>query len=328
MNDLVVSAEAIVTAGDMDSIRSELTVTGSSVSGTIVDIPAGTNRKFEVFTYNADGVLTYSGSAVSVVPAGEVITLQITLYPQTGTGSVIIVGTFAENQPLGTALLKYDGIDDYVTIDTPVITTQVFTIEAWAYMAGPGGGTYHQNPIFDRRDSLTGQNDISNIILVAEAANNEAVLSFRSNDGELQEIRVPQAGYGDWHHYAGVVSASSIEFYIDGLLVGSIPNNQAGSYDSSIDYIEFGRHKYGNTIAGFFNGKIDEVRFWDRALSQAEIQAGMHSYLAGNEDGLISCWSFDEGEGQYTNDSIGGHSGLLGATDAPDADDPSWVIIE
>jgi TolB protein len=95
LDTLVVTAEAMVSAPDMDTILVDLTVYPNSVEGTIDNIPAGLHRKFEIFTYDADPVLTYYGHAFADVPAGQIITVSITLYPINHTGTVIIVGTFA-----------------------------------------------------------------------------------------------------------------------------------------------------------------------------------------------------------------------------------------
>ncbi|NIT59621.1 MAG: hypothetical protein GWN00_26400, partial [Aliifodinibius sp.] len=91
-------------------------VTDSSVTGTIDSIPAGPHRKFEIFVYDEDTTLTYSGEAFSDVPAGAVLTLQIVLYPVDHTGTVIIVGTFAPFPPSNDYALEFDGIDDWVNV--------------------------------------------------------------------------------------------------------------------------------------------------------------------------------------------------------------------
>jgi len=93
---LVSSAEVIVSAGGMDSIMVPLTVTEEEVYGTIEKIPAGMNRKFEVFTYDAQGINSYYGHTTSDIPAGETIYLNIVLYPVEQTGTVIISGTFSD----------------------------------------------------------------------------------------------------------------------------------------------------------------------------------------------------------------------------------------
>ncbi|HIC17138.1 TPA: hypothetical protein EYO77_03410 [Candidatus Poribacteria bacterium] len=45
----------------------------------------------------------------------------------------------------------------------------------------------------------------------------------------------------------------------------------------------------------FFNGLIDEVRLWNFARTEAEIQSIMNSILTGKEEGLVGYWNFDDG---------------------------------
>lgn len=112
---LIITAQAVVSASDMDTIAADLTVTNTAVTGTIENIPAGQNRHFEIFVYGDTGELTYYGDAYSDVPAGLIITLQIVLYPVSGTGTVIIVGTFYPFPPSEEKiafLADYTGQDD------------------------------------------------------------------------------------------------------------------------------------------------------------------------------------------------------------------------
>lgn len=94
LDTLVVFAKAMVSAPDMDTIVVELIINSNSVEGTIENIPAGLNRKFEIFAYDAETELTYYGHTFSDVPARQIITLQVILYPVSHNGTVIIIGTF------------------------------------------------------------------------------------------------------------------------------------------------------------------------------------------------------------------------------------------
>jgi hypothetical protein len=57
--------------------------------------------------------------------------------------------------------------------------------------------------------------------------------------------------------------------------------------------IDFGRSLRGN---------IDEVRFWNRALTEAEIMRDYSRMLVGNEAGLRGYWTFDDGLAGYAFD--------------------------
>jgi hypothetical protein len=54
-----------------------------------------------------------------------------------------------------------------------------------------------------------------------------------------------------------------------------------------------------------FEGRIDEVRVWNRARSQPEIQADFHQRLTGQEFGLQHYWRLDEGSGTAISDQTG-----------------------
>ena len=89
--------------------------------------------------------------------------------------------------------------------------------------------------------------------------------------------------HNQWHHYAMTVSTSVFIFYIDGIEVNSTTNNQLGNYIVSIDYVDLGRHRYDGITRGYFDGLIDDVRIYDRALTAEEIEQ-----LFGGFDGEVN----------------------------------------
>ena len=73
-----------------------------------------------------------------------------------------------------------------------------------------------------------------------------------------------------------------------------------------------------------FDGKIDEVRIWNKPRSNAEISATMHQVLRGDEDGLVGYWHFDEGVGTVSKDfSSRDHDAVMSS-----ALKPAWVNAE
>jgi len=84
-----------------------------------------------------------------------------------------------------------------------------------------------------------------------------------------------------WYHVAGVYNAAAqtLDFYVNGVLnngvlVGAIPASQLNSSAN----VNIGRRSDGL----YFNGVIDEVRIYNRALTASEIQSDMNTPLPGN----------------------------------------------
>ena len=103
---------------------------------------------------------------------------------------------------------------------------------------------------------------------------------------------------GTWKHVAITVIASSktVRLYIDGVLVDSIQHysNSSSIQNSTADLL-IGARKNNGTPQLFFEGKIDEVSIWNKALTQEEIQATMNEKLQGDEQSLVGYWNFDSG---------------------------------
>jgi len=81
---------------------------------------------------------------------------------------------------------------------------------------------------------------------------------------------------GNWHHVAGVYDGTNKYLYVDGTLDVSTPTTGSISQISQPVYIGNTPNAPGNYI---FNGLIDEVSLYNRALSASEIQA---IYAAGS----------------------------------------------
>ena len=76
---------------------------------------------------------------------------------------------------------------------------------------------------------------------------------------------------GQWQHLAATFDGTTARFYIDGSEVAS--RTASGGIGSS-DVWRVGA--YGSSPGGFFDGLIDEVRVYDRALSASEVEADMN----------------------------------------------------
>ena len=119
-----------------------------------------------------------------------------------------------------------------------------------------------------------------------------------------------------WYHLASVVTFdgtnSTMKIYINGNL--DVEGSQAGKTHNA---------KGDLTMGSGLTGKMDEAALFNRALTQAEIQAKMQSRtLSGSEAGLVGYWSFDDGRGKTaTDNTLNGNHGALSGT-------PQWTELE
>ena len=107
-----------------------------------------------------------------------------------------------------------------------------------------------------------------------------------------------------WYHIVGIFDRASDKgyVYINGVLEAEGPLPDAQSTND-------GLAKIGcrNSVTDEpFDGTIDEVRIYDRALSPEQIQ---RLYEEGS--GLVAHWTFDEGAGDTAHDSAGDNDGAI-----------------
>ena len=88
---------------------------------------------------------------------------------------------------------------------------------------------------------------------------------FTANPGE-QELLTPLA-YGTWVHIVGVWDGAMSELYVNGVLLSNRVTTGTIVVDNGP--LEIGR--YANA-ASYYNGAIDDVRIYNRALSTNEVQ--------------------------------------------------------
>ena len=106
-----------------------------------------------------------------------------------------------------------------------------------------------------------------------------------------------------WHHITCTrkQSTGELKLFLDGVLV----DNTTAPSDiiSSPNGFIIGSHVF--TDRRFFEGNLDKFSFWNISLEQAQIQSNMNSELAGNEEGLVGHWNFNEGNGNVLTDLSG-----------------------
>lgn len=186
--------------------------------------------------------------------------------------------------------LAFDGSNDYVSLPntTPVpIGNNAYTIEAWMKTAGVGSygivgwGTF--------------------------GAGNQCN-ALRTNFNNLynywwgNDINVPTADLsGAWHHVAATFDGTDRCLYLDGVKIGC---DQPGSTHAVPNANNL---RIGSTNNGeYFYGSLDEIRVWNRALCQAELQNNMYGELPNptTQTGLVAYYKANQGTAGSSNTGI------------------------
>jgi hypothetical protein len=112
----------------------------------------------------------------------------------------------------------------------------------------------------------------SNGILFAAKYNN---INCTPGVGWQKNVYIKNLSDGNFHHYVGSVNGDIINLYIDGLLVKTIIAPSKVSASCFLGDIQIGRN--WKSFNDYFQGKIDDIRIYNRVLNIAEI-----SYLSKN----------------------------------------------
>ena len=118
--------------------------------------------------------------------------------------------------------------------------------------------------------------------------------------------------FNQWQHLSFTYDGIYIRLYKNGVLIDSTA--ASGTITQTTESFRLGSLDWQG--AGFHMlGKIDEVRLWDIAISQTEINSWMCLGIDGshpNYNNLMGYWSLDEGVGMTTMDLSGnGNNGML-----------------
>lgn len=132
----------------------------------------------------------------------------------------------------------------------------------------------------------------------AGLANNKLQFVVSINNVQQKLASATALNANTWYHVAATYDGVNMKIYINGVLdatkaqTGSV--NSTGAFNVGYLY---------NTSRNF-NGKIDEVRVWKRALSQTEISQNMCN-VSVPATSLAAYWKFNEGSGSSVQDTSG-----------------------
>ena len=216
--------------------------------------------------------------------------------------------------------------------------SDVFTLESWFKTSVSTGGR-----IVGRSNRNTGSSSKTDRQIYMD---NTGHIRFGVKPNQTRQVVASNGTYADgaWHHAAASLSPEGMKLYVDGELVGSRTDVTVGEH-LALGYWRIGGDRLSSwpsaTTEAYFNGSIDEVAVYKRALSASEI-AGHYAAGAGvptpnvapaasftsttagltvqvsststDSDGSITGYAWDFGDGGTASTADASHAYALAGT--------------
>lgn len=265
----------------------------------------------EFYEYSIQGANRFGlgapGNSVGFINPNGTVTGRIT----TRNGNPVAGATVTLSPTMGRSLL-FDGMDDYVCLshDERLNTPEV-ALTAWIRVE-PG---QDRAVIIDRGRDLAKNYWVTTNALGADAG---AVFGVGGN-GQRQEIAVTfTEDPTGWHHLAAIYAGGKLLVYVDGMFRAS----RSADMETEAALFHFGMARDGSAP---FRGGLDEVRIYDRYLTQTELLRTKDVTASATTPGLVAYWKCDEGIGGKIFDTAGGD--IDGALEGAkfDADTPELL---
>jgi hypothetical protein len=233
------------------------------VAGIILSVSAG-----GAFAAIADGLVGYwplnEGSGTSTEDAS----------PNSNNGT-ISGATWTTAGKFGNAL-SFNGTSNYVSCgsDASLRPSSALSISAWVKPASFG---YYEGIVCNFHD--TGSTE-SGYCLV-DLADGVFCAGVAGSDGSIGYVKAGTYSTGQWHHVALVFDGAMTRLFVNGSVVKTTAESAPIDYNPLPLYgFQIGRYADDNE-AWYYDGVIDDVGVWSRALSAGEI-SWLYNGGAGN----------------------------------------------
>ena len=191
--------------------------------------------------------------------------------------------------------LNFDGTNDFINITRPV--TDDFTIEFWVKTSQtPASGTQWYS------GSLIIDGEVAGVTNDFGIGLNGTKLAFGIGNPDYSIISNAVINDGTWKHVAVTrkKSTGAINIYINGVsdVSGTASNVNSLTAPSML--------KIGgpNSIGSFFNGTLDDIRFWNYVRTVQQISGSMNNEMLGSEVGLVAYYNFNQGRPNVSNAGV------------------------
>ncbi len=197
-----------------------------------------------------------------------------------GNGNNGTINGAAFVQGISGQALSFNGVDDMVVVPhSPSLSLDKYTLEAWIKRDQNRELVATEAIIVKRYE----QSWMDNYGLYIYPNGKVAASSYSPDIWTWFDLTsAKNISAGEWYHIAATYDRTTLKIYINGVLDNSV-NTQYRPYQNNYQLV-IGRACWGDPCLfkpsnPSFNGIIDEVRIYNRALSASEIQAEYNALI-------------------------------------------------
>jgi len=227
---------------------------------------------------------------------------------------VAVWPTESETRQMGTRpVLEFDGADDYVEVGKLDPDTSKLTVAGWMYHTTSAIENDHSGIV------LWGDWNEQFSYYTRDVLNPFHSITINGDNRRFATVKGMDYFKEKWVHFALTIDDGNAKLYIDSEKVLEDDWGVA-SLDLTNDLF-FGGDNYQ---LDNLEGKLDDVRIYNRALLESEIE---YLYKGKNiTDGLVGHWPLSEGKGCTAYDYSGNNNHGTLEPDCINENAPEWVI--
>ncbi|WP_372757047.1 LamG domain-containing protein, partial [Mariniflexile sp.] len=176
------------------------------------------------------------------------------------------------------AMLRFNGKDNYLTGSSMIDGLSEVTIMAW--VKSDEGNTSSM--------TIVGEDVACKLWLKNGNIPMFSISTDKNSTKSAGDCSNCTINYNEWHHLAGSFSSEKgiLKLYLDGVLIDSYStkkDNKISVSSNANKTFEIGRYSNKNKDEDYFKGDIDEVRVFDIALTDSQIQQMVCQEIENNE---------------------------------------------
>lgn len=169
------------------------------------------------------------------------------------------MGTVADTGEGGTLAYSFDGSNDYINTTGFNISQTAYSVSLWMNLSGPSNQT---QVTFNTSNGSANRRSCN----IGIGSTGVAIGGHQTTSGNYFVFATTVVNNAGWKHVLYTYNGSNLEIFVDGISEGT-----ASAVDADVPQTVGYIGRIGGSSPSWLYGKLDDIRAYDRAVTQEEI---------------------------------------------------------